>query len=235
MKALLKKLCAIQAEIESIEKTGYNEFQKYKYVKESDVLDAVRPLLIKHGVLLTMNASEITNIGDMTQVKITYTWHCIDSGESMAVVGFGQGCDKQDKGIYKAYTGGLKYFLMKSFLISSEDDPENEKEEKKQYGSTNNKVTRSELRPHGIASPAAIAIASKFTYPPVMGNAFKFTHDKLFVDVKRQQLQDDYDFWSKKKDLSVRIQRFVDEAYIFLSTGVLDEDPPPIADEDLPF
>lgn len=226
MKSLLKKLCAIQAEIESIEKTGYNDFQKYKYVKESDVLDAVRPLLIKHAIILTMNTTEITNIGDMTQVKINYTWHCVDSGESLTVTGFGQGCDKQDKGIYKAYTGGLKYFLMKSFLISSEDDPENEKDEKKQHSSSNANLVQPKEH---IKS-----LRAEFTYPPIIGKAFTRTHDKPFHEVDRKQLQDDYNFWSAKNPTG-RIKQFVDEAKIYLEAPGFAQEPPPIGDTDLPF
>jgi hypothetical protein len=151
MKSLLKKLCAIQSEIESIEKSGYNDFQKYKYVKESDVLDAVRPLLVKHNVVLTMNTVEITNIVDMTQTKIAYTWYCVDTGENLTTHGYSQGCDKLDKGIYKAYTGGLKYFLMKSFLISSEDDPENEKQSNDQVIQ---KPLPSQGSPHAVICPS---------------------------------------------------------------------------------
>ncbi len=36
----------------------------------------------------------------------------------------GQGLDNADKGYYKAYTGAVKYFLMKTFMISTGDDPE---------------------------------------------------------------------------------------------------------------
>ena len=36
----------------------------------------------------------------------------------------GAGDDGADKGLYKAYTGAVKYFLMKTFLIPTGDDPE---------------------------------------------------------------------------------------------------------------
>ena len=36
----------------------------------------------------------------------------------------GSGDDPADKGLYSAYTGAVKYFLMKAFLIPTGDDPE---------------------------------------------------------------------------------------------------------------
>jgi hypothetical protein len=39
--------------------------------------------------------------------------------------GVGTGEDNSDKGTYKGITGGLKYILMKTFLIYTGDDPEN--------------------------------------------------------------------------------------------------------------
>jgi hypothetical protein len=47
-----------------------------------------------------------------------------ESGERHDCEWAGQGDDGADKGVYKAYTGALKYFLMKTFLIPTGDDPE---------------------------------------------------------------------------------------------------------------
>jgi hypothetical protein len=49
-----------------------------------------------------------------------------DSGEVFAVQAVGTGKDNADKGAYKAYTGASKYVLMKTFLLATGDDPEDD-------------------------------------------------------------------------------------------------------------
>jgi hypothetical protein len=55
---------------------------------------------------------------------MTFSLIDAESGERHDVAWAGTGDDKSDKGIYKGYTGSLKYFLMKTFLVSQGDDPE---------------------------------------------------------------------------------------------------------------
>jgi len=64
-----------------------------------------------------------------TRFRITlwveYTFVDADTGESFTCKMPCAGVDTADKGIYKAITGGNKYFLLKTFQISSGgDDPE---------------------------------------------------------------------------------------------------------------
>ena len=47
-----------------------------------------------------------------------------ETGASIKKPWRGYGTDKEDKGGYKAMTGGEKYFLLKTFLIPTGDDPE---------------------------------------------------------------------------------------------------------------
>jgi hypothetical protein len=52
-----------------------------------------------------------------------------ESDETMAYNYYGMGQDMGDKGLYKAYTAGLKYFLRDTFLIPFGLNPEDEKHE----------------------------------------------------------------------------------------------------------
>lgn len=47
-----------------------------------------------------------------------------DTGEKIEGTVYGRGQDNMDKGIYKALTGALKYWLTTAFLIPTGDDPE---------------------------------------------------------------------------------------------------------------
>ena len=60
----------------------------------------------------------------VTTVPLQFTVIDSDSGESITGTVYGRGEDPTDKGVYKAYTGGQKYFLQKLFLLSTGDDPE---------------------------------------------------------------------------------------------------------------
>lgn len=52
-----------------------------------------------------------------------------ETGEREVYQAFGSGADTGDKGLYKAYTGAIKYFLANNYLVAEGNDPENDEEE----------------------------------------------------------------------------------------------------------
>ena len=77
MKTILNKLVAIQGELKA-PKGQYNNFGKYKYRSCEDILEAVKPLLVKHNLLMTIT-DDIILVGDRFYVKATVT---ITDGEA---------------------------------------------------------------------------------------------------------------------------------------------------------
>lgn len=71
MKNLCTKLVAIQGELKA-PKGQYNSFGKYKYRSCEDILEAVKPLLVKHGLLLTIT-DDVMMMGDRIYIKATAT------------------------------------------------------------------------------------------------------------------------------------------------------------------
>lgn len=65
----MKKLIEIQKELKA-PKNQYNSFGKYNYRSAEDILEAVKPLLIKHELLMTISDS-IEIIGNRIYVKTT--------------------------------------------------------------------------------------------------------------------------------------------------------------------
>lgn len=65
----MDKLIAIQSELKA-PKGQYNSFGEYKYRSAEDILEAVKPLCVKHNVLLTLTDS-IELIGERYYVKAT--------------------------------------------------------------------------------------------------------------------------------------------------------------------
>lgn len=124
MKNIASKLVKIMNETKRVAKNGRNEFHKYDYVTEADVLEAVRENLVKNNVFIFSSVVSTQKEADMTTVLMNHTIVDGDSGESMEVRSLGQGQDKGDKGSNKAITSAIKYFLMKNLLIPTGDDVE---------------------------------------------------------------------------------------------------------------
>lgn len=67
----IEKIVSIQSELKA-PKGQYNSFGKYNYRSCEDILEGVKPLLAKHGLVLTIQDS-IDLIGDRFYVKATAT------------------------------------------------------------------------------------------------------------------------------------------------------------------
>lgn len=79
--SVYEKLMKVQAELKA-PKGQYNSFGKYKYRSCEDILEAVKPLNAKHGVVLTVG-DEVVEISNRFYVKATATLVDIESGEKV--------------------------------------------------------------------------------------------------------------------------------------------------------
>jgi hypothetical protein len=133
-KSLVRKMNEIKEKVGYLQKKGQNTQQKYKFIQESDVIDAVRTLMIERNLMIWPETTNVivTSSGqtsggaqkNLTTVEMKFTIEDGDSGETRTVSVGGQGVDPGDKGIYKATTGANKYSLLKLFQIPTGDDPE---------------------------------------------------------------------------------------------------------------
>lgn len=71
MEKLYSKIVAIQGRLKA-PKGQYNSFGKYKYRSCEDILEAVKPLLVEQGLLLTIT-DDIVMVGERIYVKATVT------------------------------------------------------------------------------------------------------------------------------------------------------------------
>lgn len=125
------KMAKVLGEIHTIPKEGYNPHFDYKYVREDTLTEQIRPLLAKWGISLVFGAVKVEDLatgddrGTWTRVWCRFTLMDCD-GHKMDVLCPGEGTDARhpDKALYKAMTGATKYFLYKTFLVSTGDDPE---------------------------------------------------------------------------------------------------------------
>lgn len=140
-KSLVAKLASVMAEISRVKKAGFNKFQNYAYATEADLVDEVREKLGHAGVFILTSVEEVvtTDTGrktsgsipiKLTRAKVKHTFCDADSAETREVISYGEGEDQGDKGVYKAVTGAVKYFISKNFLMSTGDDPESDESDK---------------------------------------------------------------------------------------------------------
>lgn len=126
---LLQKLDRIKAEFGGLEKDGTNDYHNYNYITEAQVMHRLQELCNKYAVFIVPSCSALSREDDLTTVRMDYKIIDIEDPSTAFVVsipGMGTG---QDKGIYKGMTGSYKYFVLKMFQLSSNDDPENEARE----------------------------------------------------------------------------------------------------------
>jgi len=162
-RSLVKKLAAVMAAVERIPKRGRNDFHKYDYATEADIAATVRKELAdRHVMLIPSITGEARHpVGEkgsvLTVLDMMMTFHDGESGEALSYPWRGYGTDKEDKGGYKAMTGGEKYFLLKTFLMPTGDDPEQEERRQPARPTEARRLPQEPRAPIVNAPPAAKA------------------------------------------------------------------------------
>ena len=121
---LQQKLAQVQTEFKS-KKSRFNSFGKYYFRSAEDILEAIKPFLLKYGVTVTVNEKLLTE-GPIPIIETTAAIHD-EKGmviEAKAVVGV----DLMQKGMQtpqqfgSASSYGKKYALGNLFLIDDTQD-----------------------------------------------------------------------------------------------------------------
>jgi len=130
---LAAKIAKVMAAIGEVPKNGHNDRFNYSYPLDEDVMKALREAMTEHGLVAIPSVAgrsmtkETTSGGTEmihTRVQLEITLIDSDSGQQKTVHWEGEAQDQQDKGLYKAYTSGMKYWALKTFLMSAGDDVE---------------------------------------------------------------------------------------------------------------
>jgi len=150
---IYQRMSAVTSELQTVAKnltvdTGKG---KYKAVSERDIIDAVKPLEVKHGIYSypvsrevlesqmlekesTYNGKSKKYTQFFSRIKTVYRFVNVDEpGDFIETVTFAEGIDSQDKGSGMAMTYSDKYALMKAYKISTGDDPDQTASEDAQY------------------------------------------------------------------------------------------------------
>lgn len=124
MKNLIKSLCAIQSELKA-PKSQFNSFGKYKYRNCEDILEAVKPLLKREGMIMTISDQVIEDNGRFyIQAEVVLY---DKEGESISVTAWARE-EENKKGMDGSQVTGAsssyarKYALNGMFLIDDTKD-----------------------------------------------------------------------------------------------------------------
>jgi len=128
MKELNQKLAIVQTKLKA-KKSSYNSFGKYYFRKSEDILEAIKPFLIEHGVTVTIN-EEIIATDPVPTMQSTATF---SDGENAIHATALVGVDLNQKGMQTsqqfgaASTYGKKYALGNLLLIDDTEDADSGK------------------------------------------------------------------------------------------------------------
>ncbi|WP_053958023.1 ERF family protein [Sulfobacillus thermosulfidooxidans] len=164
--SLIAKLARVLGQIHRVPKRGKNTFHNYEYATESDILDAVRKYLAEENLFILSSIDQVQQTvletsktpQIKTTVTMTFTLLDGDSGESLISQFQGEGADATDKGLPKAITACVKYFLKTNFLIATGEDAEGD--------TLTDALAAGKMPPSAVkSSPKAPPAAPKATSP----------------------------------------------------------------------
>lgn len=138
---IYQKLLEIQKVVKGLskDKSTFN----YKYVTGDKILDEVKPLMNRFGLLLKQEVLSIDNermdyltkngqkSEILSKVMMRFTWIDCETGEQDVNLFGANGQNDWEKGLGSALTYAERYFLLKFFHIATdEDDIDNEQRKK---------------------------------------------------------------------------------------------------------
>lgn len=120
-----EKLMLVQTELKA-PKGQYNSFGKYKYRSCEDILEAVKPLLLKNKATLRIS-DNVVMIGERFYLQATATFTDVESGESVECKAFANESESHKGMSAEQITGtassyARKYCLNGLFLIDDTKD-----------------------------------------------------------------------------------------------------------------
>ena len=127
-------IIAVMDDLGAIPKSRQNKQQGFLYRGVDDVMNALNPIMVKHGLfvvpeILSYQREERTTktggnlIYSIITVKYTFL---VKDGSSVSAVVVGEGMDSSDKSSNKAMSAAFKYAMFQVFCVATEEmvDPD---------------------------------------------------------------------------------------------------------------
>jgi hypothetical protein len=129
---LFQKLLEIQKTVVGLGKDSKSF--TYQYVSGSKVLEHIKPLMNEYGIILKQEVLDIENTRQdystkngtkseiLTKATMKFTWVDCSTGEKDENMFAANGQNDWEKGLGSALTYAERYFLLKYFHISTDED-----------------------------------------------------------------------------------------------------------------
>jgi hypothetical protein len=129
---LFQKLLEIQKRVVGLGKDSKSF--GYQYVSGSKVLEHIKPLMNEYGIILKQEVLDIENTRQdyttknglkseiLTKATMRFTWIDCETGEKDENYFAANGQNDWEKGLGSALTYAERYFLLKYFHISTDED-----------------------------------------------------------------------------------------------------------------
>lgn len=134
------RLSKLQEELKA-PKNMYNKFGKYSYRNAEGILEAVKPLLVKYGMVLNISDS-VEMVGERYYIKATATVHDTESDQIMVSTAYARESldkkgmdDSQISGTASSYA--RKYALNGLFLLDDTKDADTDEYHNQTQGNGN--------------------------------------------------------------------------------------------------
>lgn len=140
---IYEKLTKVQDELKA-PKNQYNSFGKYRYRSCEDILEALKPILAKHGLFL-MISDTLEQVGDRYYIRATCT---VSDGETHITNCAFAREEESKKGMDGAQVTGTsssyarKYALNGLFLIDDTKDPDTDEYYRQAKGNATKQTSR---------------------------------------------------------------------------------------------
>ena len=206
---IFQRMTNVTADVSAVAKNlnvGYGK-NTYKAVCEADVLAAVKPLEIKHGIYSYPLSRQIIENAVLTstksdgseskqqfmRLKVEYRFVNIDDPDDyIDMITYGDGVDSQDKAPGKAMTYADKYALLKAYKIITGDDPDqNASESLKGKQQKKGNITRPKVQ-NVQEGPVDEAVIDQTMYKLLMDKLHEaeITEDVILRTYKVKNLKD---------------------------------------------
>ncbi len=141
MSNIYKKMSDVMKEVKSVGKDQTNQAQGFKFRGIDQFVNALYPALTKHGVFMTPRATSYTQelkevvrssgkpgIDKHVSILMEYDFYAEDGSKVTVGPIPAEGLDSGDKATNKALSAALKYALIQTFSIPTEDMAEGDLE-----------------------------------------------------------------------------------------------------------
>jgi len=179
MASLYRKKVEVMQKISAVSKSGYNEHFKYHYAPAAEIKHVARMAMAEAGLCLSMTLLDVevkdvpTKNGTTQRTFANFAISLCDADTGMVETAHWQGIadDNNDKGVNKAATAALKYFLLDTFLISVDEEDDTDSSDGMRNPRTQQRSTQQRSTQQGKAETFNFQKIAGVTTIGIEGNA----------------------------------------------------------------